>query len=240
MLLLLLLVVMIILSVPLYLIYKPPPILIRYFQTRWPDVLWHVETNKRIVALTIDDAPSEYSQEILQILSSNNATATFFTIGSQVPGREVVLTDMVKASHELGNHAMYDEPSKSLSDTELQRQIEDVRSLITKAYESANFPVPQRQFFRPGSGFFSRRMLDLVARLDYKLVLGSVYPHDPQISNANVNARHILSMVRPGAIVICHDRRPWTAPMLRIVLPELQSRGFEVTTLSSLLEQAKG
>jgi peptidoglycan/xylan/chitin deacetylase (PgdA/CDA1 family) len=65
-----------------------------------------------------------------------------------------------------------------------------------------------------------------------------VYPHDPQIGYPSVNARHILSMVRPGSIIICHDRREWTAPMLRKVLPELKRRGYRVTTVSGLLKAA--
>lgn len=223
----------------MYLVYKPPDLLIRYFQYRWPEVLWHVRTDRKAIALTIDDAPSEYCHEILEVLEVNNATATFFTIGSQVPGREQTLVEVVNHGHELGNHAMYDEPSRSLTDAELRTQIGDVHTSIVKAYKTAIIPVPEAQFFRPGSGFFNQRMLRVVSKLNYRLALGSVYPHDPQISNAKINARHILSMTRPGAIIICHDRRPWTAPMLRIVLPELRSRGYEIMTLSALLQHER-
>jgi peptidoglycan/xylan/chitin deacetylase (PgdA/CDA1 family) len=46
-------------------------------------------------------------------------------------------------------------------------------------------------------------------------------------------------MVRPGAVVVCHDRRGWTAPMLRKVLPKLKKKGYEVVTLNELVERAK-
>lgn len=93
------------------------------------------------------------------------------------------------------------------------------------------------RYFRPGSGVFSDRMRALVQRLGFRLVLGSVYPHDPQISVPWVNAAHILSMVRPGSVIIVHDRRPWTVPMLSIVLPELKKRGYRVGTVSDLLKE---
>jgi hypothetical protein len=51
---------------PFCAIYKPPAFLIRYFQYRWPDVLWRASTSSKIVALTIDDGPSEYTGEIMQ------------------------------------------------------------------------------------------------------------------------------------------------------------------------------
>lgn len=230
----------VLLIAPLYIVYKPPEILIRHFHHRWPDVLWHVQTTKKIVALTIDDAPSQHTNEIMEILSANNATATFFVIGAQVAGCEEVLTRLVQNDNELGNHAMHDEPSRSLSDAELIKQIESVQGTIADAYSAANVSQPERRYFRPGSGFFSTRMRGIIAEIGYQIVLGSIYPHDPQVPYSSVNARHILSMVRPGGIIICHDRRSWTAPMLREVLPELRRRGYQVVGLTELFRATNG
>lgn len=235
---LVLFVVFALLLTPFYIIYKPPSILVRYFQQRWPDVLWHVSTREKIVALTIDDGPSEFTDEILEVLKSNDATATFFIIGSQIEGRTKDLEHMIVNGNELGNHAMYDEPSRSLSDTTLMEQIETVQSKLHAAYDAVEV-APPHNYFRPGSGFFSERMRAMVAKLDYRLVLGSVYPHDPQIPSWRLNAAHVLSMCRPGAIIICHDRRAWTAPMLKRVLPELKRRGFRVVTVTELLKQVE-
>ncbi|KAI1083084.1 polysaccharide deacetylase [Whalleya microplaca] len=224
--------------VPFYVIYKPPRSLIRYFQYRWPDVLWEVQTDRKLVALTIDDAPSEHTEEILGVLNGYEATATFFVIGGQVAGREEMLADIVRSGSELGNHAMHDEPSRALSDDELTTQIEKVRKKIEVAYKTAHRATPP-QYFRPGSGFFSDRMRRLADKLGYRLVLGSIYPHDPQISWPWLNARHILSMIRPGGIIICHDRRGWTVPMLRTVLKQLKKDGYRVVSLTELLKETQ-
>lgn len=40
----------------------------------------------------------------MDILKMNDATATFFVIGSQVAGREELLNDLVNDGNELGNH----------------------------------------------------------------------------------------------------------------------------------------
>lgn len=220
---------------PFYCIYKPPNTLIRYFQRRWPDVLWHVPTSEKVIALTIDDAPSEFTRGILEVLKENDAHATFFVIGGQVAGREEILKDMVKSGMELGNHAMHDEPSRSLSPTQLESEMKEVEGSINGTYAAVGLDRPQK-YFRPGSGFFSTRMRKQVQEMGYQMVLGSIYPHDPQIPYPGVNARHILSMARPGGIIICHDRRGWTIPMLRKVLPELKRRGYTVTTVTGLLE----
>ncbi|KAI2638082.1 polysaccharide deacetylase [Xylaria nigripes] len=236
--LLTLLAIILLLVAPFYIIYKPPPGLISYFARRWPDVLWEVHTDRKIVALTIDDAPSEHTKEILEILNSQQATATFFVIGAQVAGREDILADIVRSGSELGNHAMHDEPSRSLSDEDLTGEIETVREKIGTAYRTGEAPMPP-QYFRPGSGFFSDRMRRLLNKLGYRLVLGSVYPHDAQISWSWLNRRHILSMVRPGAIIICHDRRSWTPPMLRAVLRQLKKDGYRVMSLTKMLKETE-
>jgi peptidoglycan/xylan/chitin deacetylase (PgdA/CDA1 family) len=235
---LVLLVVMCILITLFYIIYKPPTFLIRFFQRRWPDVLWHVPTHSKIVALTIDDGPSECTDEIMQVLKTNGATATFFIIGSQVAGREKTLQKLIRNGNELGNHAMNDEPSRTLSDAVLGNQIESVREKLRDAYAAVGLEGPPH-YFRPGSGFFDERMCKNVQKLGCRLVLGSIYPHDPQIPIWHINAWHILSMLRPGGIIICHDRRSWTVPMLQKVLPEMKHRGYRVVTVTELLKEAR-
>ncbi|KAL4943250.1 hypothetical protein BDV06DRAFT_141585 [Aspergillus oleicola] len=287
------------LTLPFYIIYKPPTLLVSYFARKYPDILWHVPVLKPgtqpIVALTIDDAPTEFTPAILDVLRQNDAKATFFLIGDHIPGREGLMRDAVNEGHELANHAMHDEPSKDLPDGELSAQIQAVQSRIQRIYAmaghgaeahdevklddveqdslfasgagsgSSDFSSSSRltrgvenaegqglsevgesipavpggpgRYFRPGSGFFTDRMRALVQRHGFRLVLGSVYPHDPQISVPWVNAAHVLSMVRPGSIIIVHDRRPWTAPMLATVLPELKRRGYRVGTVSDLLKE---
>ncbi|KAF1926099.1 carbohydrate esterase family 4 protein [Didymella exigua CBS 183.55] len=226
---------------PFYCIYKPPHTLIQYFQRRWPDVLWHVPlpsgSQEKVIALTIDDAPSEFTREILEVLKDNSARATFFVIGAQASGREEVLKAMVSTGMELGNHAMHDEPSRSLAPVQLEEEIGLVEATINATYASVDVPRPPK-YFRPGSGLFSSGMRSQVRGLGYQMVLGSIYPHDPQIPYPGVNAKHVLSMARPGGIIICHDRRGWTVPMLRKVLPELRRRGYRITTVTGLLDAA--
>lgn len=225
---------------PLYVIYKPPSSLIRHFQRRWPDVLWHVSTKSRIIALTIDDGPSQYTREILSVLRENEATATFFIIGSQAreSDQKEALKEIVRSGNELGNHAMYDEPSRTLDDGVLSDQIQSVEQLIAESYSAAGIENPPK-YFRPGSGIFNKRMRDMVKMLGYRMVLGSIYPHDPQVPYWKLNANHILSMLKPGSIIVCHDRRSWTVPMLQKVLPEARRRGYRIVTVTELLRAAE-
>jgi peptidoglycan-N-acetylglucosamine deacetylase len=79
-------------------------------------------------------------------------------------------------------------------------------------------------------------MLDYIEHHGYRAVLGSVYPHDPQIRIPALNAWHINRGIHPGAIIIIHDR-PYTPETLRSLLPQLKQQGYELVTVSQLLEQ---
>ncbi|EEQ27617.1 hypothetical protein McanMca71_000123 [Microsporum canis] len=245
------LVVAFIIITPLYIVYKPPRVVIRFAQRRWGDILWHVPTSKKIVALTIDDGPSKYTPEILQILKSNDATATFFVIGSHVtPDREEVLRDLIRDGNELGNHAMRDEPSCLLGEAELIHNINCVQKIIsdinsTAAPDNINSQdakataTLKNLYFRPGGGFFSTKMRRTISSMGYRLILGDIYPHDPFIPFWKINNWHILSSLLPGGIIICHDGRSWTLPLLRKLLPELKRRGYRVVTVTELLREEK-
>ncbi|KAK5164895.1 uncharacterized protein LTR77_009559 [Saxophila tyrrhenica] len=226
--------VVLLVVLPLYIIYKPPVFFINQLQRHSPSVLFHVPTTRKVVALTIDDSPSDYTNSILAILKANNATATFFVIGGQVSGRELILKDILLAGSELGNHGMHDEPSLNVPTPRLREEIDEVDSMINHAYETSG-QNRTMHLFRPGSGIFSDRVLDVAKDAGYRTILGSIFPHDPFIPYWRVNAWHILSSLRPGAVIICHDRRSWTVPMLKKVLPEMKKRGYDVVSVSGLL-----
>lgn len=228
--------IVLLLIAPFYFIYKPPGVLFRYLSYRFPDVLFSVplDRNEKVVALTIDDAPSRYTPGLLKLLSTHDARATFFVIGNQVHGNEGVLEDIVRQGSELANHAMSDQPSTSLSQSTLMAEIGAVHKLLDRIYEKLGM-VRKERYFRPGSGFFSRDMLKTVKESGYALVLGTIYPHDAQISWSSVNVRHVMSKVRPGGIIILHDRRSWSIDTVGGILKGLKKRGYRVVTVTELL-----
>jgi len=197
-----------------------------------PEVLYFVETDRPTVALTIDDGPDPATTaRILDVLERHGARATFFLITDRVPGNEAILRRILDEGHEIGNHLTREEPSIQLPAERFERE-------LIAAHEVLAGYADQR-WFRPGSGFYSPEMLETAERHGYTTVLGSVYPLDAQIPSASFAERHILANVRPGSIIVLHDvgdRGLRTAATLGAVLPELEARGLEVTTLSELVD----
>ena len=57
------------------------------------------------VALTFDDGPSKYTQQILDILQDRDIHATFFLIGTNVNKHPEIVKRMADDGHAIGNHS---------------------------------------------------------------------------------------------------------------------------------------
>ncbi|HIE37590.1 MAG TPA: peptidoglycan-N-acetylglucosamine deacetylase [Anaerolineales bacterium] len=197
----------------------------------FPDVVYFVETREPVVALTIDDGPDAVATaRILSVLRRYDARATFFLISGYIPGNEAVVARIVEEGHEIANHLTADRPSILLEPAEFERELVEAHEILSGFSDV--------RWFRPGSGWYNRAMLSTLQEHGYRCVLGSVYPFDPQIPSAWFAAHYVLWNVRPGAVIVLHDRGgrgERTAVALATILAELDRRGFRVVTLSELV-----
>ena len=215
-----------------------PARVVRWLAKKRPEVFYRLETDEPLVALTIDDSPhATVTPRILDTLAEYGAHATFFVIGDRVPGNEAILRRIVAEGHELGNHLMTNAPSIRLSAAEFAEHLRQMHELLA--------PYGPVRWFRPGSGWYSGRMLDQLRTHDYRCAMGSAYAYDCQIPSARFVGWQVRRHVRPGAVIVLHDGAgtgPQTVVVLRRALPELARRGYRVVTLSELaaLDVARG
>lgn len=195
-------------------------------------VLYSVETEEKVVALTIDDGPGEdWTASILDVLRENDAHATFFLISSYISGNESLVERIVAEGHELGNHHTHDQPSIRYSDSEFEEE-------LIRAHEAIS-QFSTVQWFRPGSGWYNDSMLATLDAHGYRAVLASVYPFDVIIPFPKFAARYILWRTRPGSIILLHDqgdRGQRTVDTLQIILPKLIQDGYKFVTLTELAD----
>lgn len=208
-----------------------PTLVMEWQRAKSPEVLFYVGTERPVVALTIDDGPSEATPEILEALARHGAKATFFVIGEHVQERPELTRRLLAEGHELGHHMMRDEPSIDLPPETFADRFEEMDAILDEFGGS--------RVFRPASGWYNDRMVDEAARLGYRTVLGSVYAFDAQVPSPTLARWYMTQLVRPGSVLILHDgpqRGPRTVEVLEALLADLGSRGIEVVTVSDLME----
>merc|ERR1712129_453224 len=99
------------------------------------------EKLRPLLALTIDDGPAwEFDQrvaakcstaEISHVLDNFDVKATWFIIGSHVvDDRKLLLEDLVRSGHELGNHGMMDRAAWRLNAREFEDDVTTTQEVI--------------------------------------------------------------------------------------------------------------
>jgi peptidoglycan/xylan/chitin deacetylase (PgdA/CDA1 family) len=200
------------------------------------DVLWFVETSDPVFALTFDDGPHpDTTPGLLSVLARHRARATFFLIGSRVAEHPELAAAIAAGGHEIGNHLMHDEASVRLPEARFRADLAATNALL--------MPYGEVRWFRPGSGWFTPRMLRAAGESGLRAVLGTASAaHRGEPSDAQIAAR-IGATVRPGSIVVLHEgteRRRGVVETTDRMLPALAGRGLTAVTVSDLARRAAG
>ena len=197
-------------------------------------VVWDVNTQEKVIALTFDDGPHpKYTAEVLELLAKYKAKATFFIIGKNAEKYPELVQQTYKAGHELANHT-YTHPYNA-SVTELQDEIQQTNDMI---YGITGF-MPT--LFRPVGGAYNDQMINAVADDGYKVVMWSWHQDTQDWKNPGVDiiVNKVLKGTQPGDVILFHDGggdREQTVKALEEILQELQKQGYTFVTVSELID----
>jgi len=210
-----------------------PEFLREQLADRNPDVLFYHETQDRVIALTIDDAPdSLLTPALLDLFAAEEVDVTFFVIGERVAGNESLLERMRAEGHEIGNHMMKDSASIMLSEEQFLTNLLAAEQVIGL--------TDRPKWWRPASGWFSPDMLRIARDNGYRACLGSLYPFDNKIRQPRIISWIVRHRVHPGAVLVLHEggrQRDYVVPLLKELIPQLKAAGYRFVTVSQLVAE---
>lgn len=186
-----------------------------------------IDPNKPMIALTYDDGPSMYTQELLDVLKENNSTATFFVLGLQVNKNKEVISQMIENGNQVGNHSYDHKRLTTLNDEELYNQVNNTDNLV---YETALY---KPFVMRPPYGSTSE---DLIEKLQKPIIKWSIDTRDWESRDAETINQIILDNVKDGDIILMHDIYESSLEASKTVIPELIKRGYQLVTVSEMSE----
>jgi chitin deacetylase len=203
------------------------------------EITARVETDKKVVALTFDDAPSEFSNEVVEILAEKNIVATFYIIGNNIETHPEHALTIVNAGHEMGNHS-YSHPRFYLkSQGNIDLEIQKTNQLIR---DSGYTDVIT---FRPPYG---KKLFGLpwyLSRHDIHTVMWDVEPETYTAGMAEGREKtkaivdYTVSQVEPGSIILLHPFCK-TCSSSRAAIPgiidTLIAQGYTFVTVSELIK----
>ena len=184
-----------------------------------------------MVALTFDDGPGYYTNDLLDLLEQYNAKATFFMIGQEVENYPSAVLREHEMGMEQGNHSWDHKTLTHLSPEDIEwefRKTNDTISSITG---------DSIELFRaPGGGLND----DVYANsLGMKSILWSIDTLDWETKNAQQTYDTVINNVQDGDIILMHEIYEASLNAAKMIIPKLQEMGYQLVTVSELAA-AKG
>lgn len=189
------------------------------------------ETKQRpMIALTFDDGPGEYTEELINCLVENNAKATFFMLGQNVEAYPEIAKELSDAGMELGNHS-YSHPDLVTIGADATAQQVSNTDAALKAATGFEATV-----MRPPGGSFND---SVKAAIDHPLIIWSIDTRDWATKSEDQTYQVVMDNAQDGSVVLMHDIHEWSVKAAIRMIPDLIAKGFKLVTVSELAE-AKG
>lgn len=180
------------------LIFTKTPLLLKAV---YPDCLWKVDTQEKVLYLTFDDGPiPEVTPQVLAELKKWNAKATFFCIGKNAEANPEIFHQIIADGHTIGNHTYDHLNGWKTSDEVYFDNIEKCAAVLNPKSEIRN-----PKLFRPPYGKLKPSQYN-VLKESYRIVMWDVltYDFDLNITKEEV-LENTLKNTEAGSVVVFHD-----------------------------------
>ena len=184
-----------------------------------------VDTEQKVIALTLDDGPSDRTPEVLRVLSDLDVPATFYLNGRDIDARPEHARAIVEAGHELGNHTYNHRRMVFVTRGTVAEEVEKTDTAIRgTGYQG---PIT----FRPPYGKKLWALPDYLSDHYRTTVMWDVEPDSGVTADA-------VDQARAGSIILLHvmygNGAESLAAIPRIV-EDLRAQGYRFVTVSDLI-----
>ncbi len=192
--------------------------------------VYSVERTDNKIAISFDCAwGTEHTDAILSALAEAGVRATFFTVQFWAEEHADYLKKVSDAGHEVGTHSATHSYMSRQSEAEIRAELESSSQAITAV---TGEPVT---LFRPPYGDYDDLLIDTCRDMGIMPVQWDVDSLDWKDLSAADIAERIISRVKSGSIILCHNNGLHTAEALPIVIDALHAKGFTFVPIGELI-----
>ena len=191
---------------------------------------------KSEIALTFDaGTTAECFDDLITALENAHVHSTFFITGNWAQRNRDCALAIAMHGHEVGNHTWNHLDLTKQSDEVIREEITRADVLLQEL--TGQSPRPR---WRPPFGARNDRVLRTASSLGYRAIswtIDSLDSADPKKTPEFLINRIIQKSDAEldGAIILMHVGERSTATALPVIISNLQSRGFKLVTVSTLL-----
>ena len=179
-----------------------------------------------MLALTFDDGPGEYTDELLDCLEQNNAHATFFMLGQNVSSYPDAPKRMLELGCEIGSHSWDHTQLTTIDLDAVAKQFSDTDDALIQACGQAASVA--RAPYGDGNS-------DIYNTVNKPFFMWSLDTEDCKILHADADYSAVMNGdLTDGTIILMHDiHEPSVKAALRLI-PDLIAQGYKLVTVSEM------
>ena len=181
-----------------------------------------------MLALTFDDGPGEYTDELLDCLEENNAHATFFMLGQNVSSYPDATKRMVELGCEIGSHSWDHTQLTTIDLDAVAKQFSDTDDALIQACGQAASVA--RAPYGDGNS-------DIYNTVNKPFFMWSLDSMDWSYLDVNKDYDSVMNGdLTDGSIILMHDIHEPSVKAAERIIPELINMGFKLVTVSEMAE----
>ena len=184
------------------------------------------KTYGKVVYLTIDDGPSEYTDEIIKILNKNNVKATFFMINGNMKAYPEQVKNIVENGNTAGFHSVsHDIHKLYVSKTSAKEEFDTNQATFKKITGQTSKVIRLPFGSKP---YTPRASYNALVDSGYKLWDWTLDTEDWRSTSSQImeNVKK-YSSGSDNVVLLMHERKQ-TVAILDEMIKYLKSEGFEI------------
>ncbi|MCI5628822.1 MAG: polysaccharide deacetylase [Clostridium sp.] len=184
------------------------------------------KTYGKVVYLTIDDGPSEYTDEIIKILNKNNVKATFFMINNNMQAYPEQVKNIVENGNTAGFHSVsHDIHKLYVSKTSAKEEFDTNQATFKKITGQTSKVIRLPFGSKP---YTPRASYNALVDSGYKLWDWTLDTEDWRSTSSQImeNVKK-YSSGSDNVVLLMHERKQ-TVATLDEMIKYLKSEGFEI------------
>lgn len=192
--------------------------------------IYSVATDEKVLALGFNCAWDDADvPQILQILSENDAKATFFIVGEWAEKYPESLKKISNAGHELGNH--------SYSHPDMTRQTRDEAVGQIKKCDDAIEKITGKRprLFRAPSGAYNNAVLEAAGAQGHSAIQWDCDSRDWKNPPAADMVSRVVGGVQKGSITLFHVGKANTVEALPEIIRQLKEKGYRFAPVGEII-----
>lgn len=178
------------------------------------------------IALTFDDGPSIYTEELLDGLKERGVKATFFVIGKSAVSYPKIIKRESAEGHLIGNHTYNHVEITKIGDEKAREEIGKTNQVLEEILGR------EIEYVRPPFGLWQKK---LEQEMNVLPVMWSIDPLDWTTENVDEIVNKVVTQAEENDIILLHDCYKSSVQAALQIVDILQKKGFEFVTVDELL-----